>query len=209
MLDEGFRQPVRRLDFTGMSITRDNKFLTPDGSYSIPYRSCSRSHSMEDTSTEEAYQGSFSRDVAGSLSGSSGGFSASGSASYATRTQRASAASERQATFQAKSYCTKYKVGWLQGGVLTRPEEVMPQLATVLGQVLKTYKVMKACLEGSPLRQRMWDLARAQWLEVFRTFGTHIVDEITLGGKVVFTKMLSESATEDAKQEGVDISVEV
>ena len=54
----------------------------------------------------------------------------------------------------------------------------------------------------------MWQLSRALWLEAFRRFGTHMVDEVTLGGKVVFTKSISEQATEKAKQEGVDLSAE-
>ena len=207
MLDEGFRQPVLKLEYTGVSITRDNNYLTPDGSYSMPYRSCSRTQSMQDTSSEESYQESMSKDIAGSISGNYAGFSASASASRATREQKASAFSERQASFQAKSYCTKYKVGWLQE--ITRPEDVTPQFARVLTQVQTTYKVMQACLPDSALRQRLWDLARSQWMNVFRIFGTHLIDEITLGGKVVFTKKVTERATEEAKQDGVDLSVQV
>ena len=64
---------------------------------------------MKDTSSEEAYQSAMATDVAGSLSGNYLGFSAKASASRATREQSAQSYSSQQATFMAKSYCTKYK----------------------------------------------------------------------------------------------------
>jgi hypothetical protein len=206
MLDEGFREPVLKLEFTGVSITRDNKYLTPDWSYSIPYRSCFRTQQVEDTSSEESYQDSMSNDLSGSVEGSYGGFSAKASASHATRQQTAQAMTERSATFQAKSYCSKYKIGWMHE--VQRNEEVTPQFMVVMKQNLKAYKAMRACKEGSVLRDRMWQLSRALWLESFRRFGTHMIDEVTLGGKVIFTKSVSEQAAEKAKQEGVDLSME-
>ena len=52
MLDTGFVQPVRKLSYTGVSMTRNNDQLTPDGSYSIPLRSCARSSTVSDVASE-------------------------------------------------------------------------------------------------------------------------------------------------------------
>ena len=38
MLDEGFRQPVLKLEYTGVSITRDNNFLTPEKTADPPQK---------------------------------------------------------------------------------------------------------------------------------------------------------------------------
>ena len=49
--DPGFKQAVRKVSYTGVTLTRDNLYLTPDGSYSIPHRSCRRAEVMDMTRT--------------------------------------------------------------------------------------------------------------------------------------------------------------
>ena len=43
MLDPGFKQPVRQVSYSQNWLTRDGRYKTPDGSYSMPLKSCYRS----------------------------------------------------------------------------------------------------------------------------------------------------------------------
>lgn len=45
MVDPGFRQPVRKLSYVGVSLTGNQQQLTPDNSYTIPRRSCTQTQS--------------------------------------------------------------------------------------------------------------------------------------------------------------------
>lgn len=114
MLDDGFRQPVRKTSYTGVSLTRDNRYLTPDGSFSVPLRSCYKSEVMSDTSTESAYQNSLAIDVSvkGSIkAGVQGAAQKEGSfsASVGYRKQEAVARANSESKFESKSYCSKYR----------------------------------------------------------------------------------------------------
>ena len=62
MGDPGFRLPIRQISYTGVSMTRDNKYLTPDGSMSIPLYACARSEIARDVSTQARYSNSLTED---------------------------------------------------------------------------------------------------------------------------------------------------
>ena len=124
LLDPGFRQPVRSVSYTGVTMTRDNQYLTPDDSYSLPLRSCFRAKSLVDTSSETSLQSSFARDV---NAGGSVGFSGavySGHAqfefSYGSREAKANSMARSESRMEAKSYCSKYQVRRGTAAQLTR-----------------------------------------------------------------------------------------
>ena len=62
-IDDGFRQPVRKASYSGVTVTRDNRYLTPDGSYATPLSSCYRSETMSDITTESNYQRQVAHDA--------------------------------------------------------------------------------------------------------------------------------------------------
>ena len=90
MSDPGFRLPIRQMSYVGASLTRDNKYLTPDGSMTIPLTACARSEIARDVSTQARYSNSLTEDRkvtskksdAGGVSG--GGFGFSGSHKWGT-----------------------------------------------------------------------------------------------------------------------------
>lgn len=47
VIDPGFKQPVRAISYTGVTLTRDNNYLLPDGSHGSPMRSCYRTQIMD------------------------------------------------------------------------------------------------------------------------------------------------------------------
>ena len=61
LMSDPFRLPIRQLSYTGVSMTRDNKYLTPDGSMSIR-SACARSEIARDVSTQARYSNSLSED---------------------------------------------------------------------------------------------------------------------------------------------------
>lgn len=107
MIDPGYRQPVRKLSYTGVSMTRNNRELTPDGSYSVPLRSCSRSSAVVDVTTESKYAFSLSRDIIKGKGLGKGTFNLGDGDSFRSslsyRKQVATARKDTLAVLQAKS----------------------------------------------------------------------------------------------------------
>ena len=123
MSDPGFRLPIRQLSYTGVSMTRDNKYLTPDGSMSIPLTACARSEIARDVSTQARYSNSLSEDRQVTLKSSNangasaGGFGFSGSHKWGTSSFSSASAGfqqqqhrgfqNKQYRIDVKSYCEK------------------------------------------------------------------------------------------------------
>lgn len=123
MTDPGFRQPIRTVSYTGVTMTRDNRYLTPDGSVTMPLSACSRSEKASDVATQSRYANSLTEDVSeegstsenlnagvsfgvGSASagiGSSSHFSSSGG----MRQQASRERSKKYYRIEVKSYCNK------------------------------------------------------------------------------------------------------
>ena len=123
MSDPGFRLPIRQLSYVGVSMTRDNKYLTPDGSMSIPLTACARSEIARDVSTQARYSNSLSEDrqvtakSSNANGASGGGFGFSGSHKWGTSSfssasvgfqhQQHLGFQSKQYRIDVKSYCEK------------------------------------------------------------------------------------------------------
>lgn len=114
MLDPGFRQPVRNMQYSPKWLTRDAKFTTPVGSYSLPKFSCTRSEDYSNIASAESYAEALSVDASVGLEysgiGWGGAFSASVGYNKATNEARES----NYYRFDSKSYCLKYYFAWLR-----------------------------------------------------------------------------------------------
>ena len=49
MIDAGFKQPVRTMSYQGVTMTRDDQYLLPDGAYGQPMHSCYRTQARAST----------------------------------------------------------------------------------------------------------------------------------------------------------------
>ena len=49
--------------------------------------------------------------------------------------------------------------------------------------------------------------ARQLWMKLFRSYGTHYVDQLVLGGKMIFSKYIDEEAVNKAKKAGVQVAM--
>ena len=47
MNDAGFKEPVHMISYQGVTMTRDNQYLLPDGAYGSPMHSCYRTQVMQ------------------------------------------------------------------------------------------------------------------------------------------------------------------
>ena len=47
VIDSGFKQPVRAMSYEGVTMTRDNMYLLPDGAWGSPMYSCYRTQVMQ------------------------------------------------------------------------------------------------------------------------------------------------------------------
>jgi hypothetical protein len=206
LIDPGFRQPIRSISYSGVTLTRDNQYLTPDGSYSVPRRSCYRSKTLSDTSSESGMQNSLSQDVSvgGSLTGRYGmsSMSAKFSASTAWRSASSNAMARSESRLEAKSYCSLYEVGWLHG--VAMPEDLTPQFLEAAHQALTLYKLAKVSNLGSKIFSELMRTANQVWMQLFTVYGTHVVDSLTLGGKVVYTKFVSSKSVDKLEESGYD-----
>ena len=94
MLDPGFRQPVRNMQYSYKWLTRDGKFTTPVGSYSLPKYACTRSEQYSNVDSAASYAEALAIDASisaeGSYAGIAGSFSASGGYNQARNRARES-----------------------------------------------------------------------------------------------------------------------
>jgi hypothetical protein len=135
MLDPGFRDPIRKMDYTAGWLSRDSKYLCPKGAYLMPLQACQRSSDYTNIATADSYSQSLSLDA--SLEASAKGFGCKGafkaSAGYKrTKNEDKQTSSERYTT---KSYCHKYFASWLHK--TPTKEELAPQFAADAVEALK------------------------------------------------------------------------
>ena len=48
--------------------------------------------------------------------------------------------------------------------------------------------------------------ARQLWMKLFRSYGTHYVDQLVLGGTMIFSKYIDKKAVNEAKKKGVQVA---
>lgn len=123
------------------------------------------------------------------------------------------------ATFQAKSFCLKYKVEWL--GSPAGPQDITDDFALNAREALHQAKNMVALLtcknhtealeqfKGYTLQKDWQKQAMTQfedlevqeayvnasraYMKLFSTYGTHFVNTLYLGGKATFIKTMQNS----------------
>ena len=55
---------------------------------------------------------------------------------------------------------------------------------------------------------KLQSLNEQLWTQVFKVYGTHVVDEVTLGGKVVYVKYLSSKSVDELSEAGEEVQAE-
>lgn len=95
--------------------------------------------------------------------------------------------------------CLKYKFSMMQA--TARPIDITPEFAEAAGDALLSMSSphfpndidsnMNARLTSSdadPSVQEAITNARRKWFHLFKIYGTHFISELTVGGKVIYTR---------------------
>ena len=127
MLDPGFRQPVRQMDYSENWLTRDGKYKTPKGSYSMPLKSCYRSEEYSNVASASSFANSLAADASIEGSAGMGGYGASFKASAGYKQTSNEAKQSSFYRFDSSSFCNKYLAAWLHK--VPDGSELTPQFA--------------------------------------------------------------------------------
>lgn len=216
--DPGFRQPVLALEWSqdAAHLTRDMQHLQPVGGYALPERSCQMTRNVEQQSSTEDYSKSLSVDA--SVEGSYDGFIASASfkasAGYSSFSRSVVATNSEH--FSLRSYCLQYIVG-LNVDAETK-DHVLPFVASSIATLPPGTEKQGVDPEGDEERCAELIFPKTEtkttycfktdefqaWRNFFNEFGTHVIREVHLGGKLVVEVTISESEME--KLSSVDVS---
>jgi hypothetical protein len=217
MIDPGFRQPIRQMDYQAGWLTRDGQYKVPKGAYAWPLKSCQRSTEFEDIASAESYASSLAVDAAVEASYKGAGFGAAFSASAGFKKTKNEDTQTSDYRFSSKSYCNKYFAGWLRK--VPEAGDLTPQFARSAVQAIESLPKSDASLSSmssADAKAHVFGLldvssqtakAREVWFELFRVYGTHFVTQLTLGGKMIYTKFVSKEAVAEAA--GLDANADL
>ena len=211
MLDPGFRQPVRRMDYTENWRTRDGKYRTATGTYALPVKSCYRSEEYSNVASASSYAQSLSVDA--SLEAEAGfGATYKGAfkASFGYKQAEEQSKQSESYRFDSTSYCNKYFVAWLHSS--PRGSELQPQFKEA---ALKAFHMLQEgfkckapqMLSKEDIGSRLGLAIRNKWLNLFEVYGTHFVTELTLGGKCIYSRYIKKEAIQKKKSQDVSADV--
>ena len=218
MVDPGFRTPILELVYDQtMGLSRDVRLLTPGGTFMMDENACFKAEQASDVSSSKGYHASLQKDAAqkasASASGAFGGLALNAKYSFAA-SQKMTEETEREQTqnvvkFEIKSFCMVYHVGF------STPDYMMRDLSDKKMQGMQHITNEKVKI---PYTLEFDDVVRSiaedetdetAWFRLFNTYGTHMVDEIHLGGKIRHVSETSRTAYTEMKKQGRDVKSEM
>jgi hypothetical protein len=218
MSDPGFRLPVRKLSYIGVTMTRDMRYLTPDGSVTYPLTACARSEIARDKATESRLANALNQDVEttegssetkgkGEANAYSFATAKSGTANYfaasnGVRQQRSRELQGKYYEIDVKSYCEKTKAVWLDQQA--RNIDLTPDFLLKARECLALAEDVD-WKNTSLMDMAVYEKAKECFTNLFRHYGTHFVREMVLGGKMIYSKYINTTAVSEASTNGVDV----
>ncbi|SCM10221.1 perforin-like protein 1 [Plasmodium chabaudi adami] len=207
--DPGYRAQIYLLnwEFSNHGIANDLHTLQPINAWIRKENACSRVESINECSSVSEYTKNLSVDV--SVSGSYMGFgSFSASTGYKKFINEVSKRTSK--TYFIKSNCIKYTIGlppyvpWEQTTAYMNAVGILPKEFTGLNEdsecapdVYEQKKMTKQCKNVH------------QWIQFFKTYGTHIIVEAQLGGKITKIINVSNTAVNQMKKDGVSVKAQI
>lgn len=201
MLDPGFRQPVRVLAYSMSWVTRDGLYRTPRGSVSMPLFTCARSEKYSNIADASSYASSLAVDASISASGSGPGFGAAFKASVGYNSATNEDRSSSMYRFEAKSYCLKYRFSMIKS-VPERNALAPPFVEAAIAAI----KVLDGKLPDE-MAQDEREKATVPWFELFNEYGTHFIIDLTVGGKVIYTRYVTQSSMQSLTTTSITASM--
>ena len=208
MVDPGFRPPILELVYDqDKTLSKDVKWLVPGGAFVHDEPACYRSDSSSDVSSQSAYQAALEVDASQKVEASikasfiEKAFSFAGS--RLMQEQRETEAEQDSVKIELKSYCLLWHAGF------ATPNYVMRDLDDddMVGMSHVTEKTVPIpfALGFDESVNRLDDNNEEEWMNFFTTYGTHMVDELHLGGKVRHLSKTTRTMYDELKKNGQDI----
>jgi hypothetical protein len=179
--DLGFRNQIFNLSYTQRHKTDNEKYLIPDGTAATDENGCKFEDKTEEITGEQSYQNSLrqSVEVKGGYEGPIASVSFTLSVDY--QKAKTETSSEKKVVYLSKGECVYY--------TLEMPSyETLPLSNDFISGVKKINK------------------GEATWSKFIENYGTHYVDKVTFGGRMVISTKFSQKDCASLKASQIDIS---
>ncbi|KJP88339.1 hypothetical protein AK88_01955 [Plasmodium fragile] len=209
LTDPGYRGQIILMNWelSNKGIANDLATLQPLNGWIRKENACSRAESIKECSTVSDYTKNLTAEA--SVSGSYMGFGAfSASTGYKKFLQETTKRTSK--TYLIKSNCVKYTVGlppyvhWEQTTAFKNAVNGLPPHFTGLQQdsecASDVYEQKKTSEECEIVHT---------WITFFKTYGTHIIMEAQLGGKITKIIRVENSSVNQMKKDGVSVKAQV
>ncbi|PHJ16586.1 perforin-like protein plp1 [Cystoisospora suis] len=211
-VDPGYRKPVVRFGWShdAYGVTNDLSLLQPRGGYVRPFVSCRQSQTAEEVSSMSDYEKQL--DVDASVGG--GNMFVSFSASTSFRDMAKTFAQSDMKSFFIKTYCFRYEAGLanspsINWNVTYGLEQSLRDLPTHFDGLMSTSTCQAFVYRSDPQSPECEETGVAKWMNLFNQYGTHVVTNVKLGGKIVHQVFVSKKAVDQLKDKGLSVSAQL
>ncbi|ANQ06258.1 Sporozoite protein with MAC/Perforin domain [Plasmodium coatneyi] len=209
LTDPGYRGQIILMNWelSNRGIANDLATLQPLNGWIRKENACSRAESIKECSSVSDYAKNLTAEA--SVSGSYMGFGAfSASTGYKKFLQETSKRTSK--TYFIKSNCVKYTVGlppyvhWEQTTAFKNAVDGLPPHFTGL-------EADSECASDVYEQKKTSDECETvhTWITFFKTYGTHIIMEAQLGGKITKIIRVENSSVNQMKKDGLSVKAQV
>ncbi|SBT86235.1 perforin-like protein 1 [Plasmodium malariae] len=209
LTDPGYRAQIYLLNWelSNRGVANDLNTLQPLNGWIRKENACSRAEMIKECSSISDYTSNLSSEAS-----ASGGYMtfASFSASVGYKKFLSEVSKRTSKTYYVKSNCIKYTIGlppyvpWEKTEAYINAVEGLPldfnglEKDTECGSdVYEQNKTLDVCKNIFP------------WIQFFKTYGTHLIYEAQLGGKITKIINVSNSSVKKMKKDGVSVKAEI
>ncbi|EUD65042.1 hypothetical protein C922_04553 [Plasmodium inui San Antonio 1] len=209
LTDPGYRGQIILMSWalSNEGVANDLSTLQPLNAWVRKENACSRAESIEECSSVADYTRNLS--VEASVSGSYMGFGAfSASTGYKSFLQET--AKRTSKTYLVKSNCVKYTVGlppYVQWKVTTAFKNAVEGLPSHFRGLEEDSECPSNVYEQKKTSQECEDVRT--WITFFSTYGTHVIMEAQLGGKITKIIRVEKSSMNKMQQDGVSVKAAI
>jgi hypothetical protein len=180
--DPGIKKQIFFLSYLLKQETEDGKYLIPDGSTSNKEETNGFSSKSEEITGSQSYQESLSQFAKVSAAYAGPIASVSFSASVGYQKAKTETSSDKKVVYLSKGECVRYTLNF---------------------PIYDTLPLDKDFISGvyNALRNK------TGWFSLIDTYGTHFLDKVTLGGRMIISTSFSQKDCLFLKSKNIDIDV--
>ncbi|KYO02795.1 sporozoite micronemal protein essential for cell traversal [Plasmodium gaboni] len=209
LIDPGYRAQIYLMEWalSKEGIANDLSTLQPLNGWIRKENACSRVESITECSSISDYTKSLSAEA--KVSGSYWGLASfSASTGYSSFLHEVTKRSKK--TFLVKSNCVKYTIGlppYIPWDKTTAYKNAVNELPAVFTGLDKDSECPSDVYEENKTKNNCENVSL--WMKFFDIYGTHIIYESQLGGKITKIINVSTSSIEQMKKNGVSVKAKI